>query len=191
MHVFINAMAVFFNVMANLWFVWYTARVQERAYKILLVPLHCFLSFTYSETRIIARDSHLLFWNSDYRQRFPLKSTGIWRYRKQPFGVLKFSLECWTNILFFCKLLLLCQICHACTYKYINIYIWWWMLLSSLSRLEEKCIRCVWNSPVSVSDLALQSQWRCLRCLSFLQVMKNWKHACRSNIISKSSYPLQ
>ena len=61
MLVFINAMAVFFNVMANLWFVWYTARVQERAYKILLVPLHCFLSFAYSETRIIARDSQLLF----------------------------------------------------------------------------------------------------------------------------------
>jgi len=31
-----------------------------------------------------------IFWNSDYRQRFPLKSTESSRYRKQRFGVLKF-----------------------------------------------------------------------------------------------------
>ena len=31
------------------------------------------LFYVYSETRIIARDSHSIFWNSDYRQRFPLK----------------------------------------------------------------------------------------------------------------------
>jgi len=41
-----------------------------------------FPSFTSSETRNVARDSHSTFWNSDYRQRFPLKSTEIWRYRK-------------------------------------------------------------------------------------------------------------
>ena len=31
--------------------------------------------------------------NSDYRQRIPLKSTEIWRYRTQPCGVLKFPLS--------------------------------------------------------------------------------------------------
>ena len=34
-----------------------------------------------------------IFWNSDYRQRFPLKSTGIWRYRILPFGVLRIPLS--------------------------------------------------------------------------------------------------
>jgi len=34
-----------------------------------------------------------VFWNSDYRQRFPLKSTEIWRYRKHLFYVLKFPLS--------------------------------------------------------------------------------------------------
>ena len=33
------------------------------------------------------------FWNSDYHQRFPLKSTDIWRYRIQPFYVLSFHLQ--------------------------------------------------------------------------------------------------
>jgi len=32
------------------------------------------------------------FWDSDYRQRFPLESTEIWRYRKHRFSVLKFPL---------------------------------------------------------------------------------------------------
>jgi len=44
----------------------------------------------------LARDSHSIFWNlrdSDYRQRCPLKSTEIRRYRKQRFGVLKFPLS--------------------------------------------------------------------------------------------------
>ena len=71
-------------------------RVEERAYNICQVQRSVrFLSFTYSETRIIARDSHSLFWNSDYRQRFPLKSNELWRYRKQGFGVtvLKFPLS--------------------------------------------------------------------------------------------------
>ena len=34
-----------------------------------------------------------IFWNSDYRQRFPLKSTEIWRYRIQPFGASKCHLS--------------------------------------------------------------------------------------------------
>jgi len=34
-----------------------------------------------------------IFWNSDYRQRFPLKSTEIWRSRKHQFCVLKFPLS--------------------------------------------------------------------------------------------------
>ena len=34
-----------------------------------------------------------IFWISDYRQRFPLKSTEIWRYRIHRFGVLKFPLS--------------------------------------------------------------------------------------------------
>jgi len=33
------------------------------------------------------------FWSSDYRQRFPLKSTEIWRCRKHQFCVLKFPLS--------------------------------------------------------------------------------------------------
>ena len=52
-----------------------------------------FLSFTYSETRILASDSHSIFWNSDFRQRFPLKSTEIWRSKKHWFCVLKFPLS--------------------------------------------------------------------------------------------------
>ena len=42
-----------------------------------------FSLFIYSETRNIARDSRSLFWNSDYRYRFPLKSTEICSYRIQ------------------------------------------------------------------------------------------------------------
>jgi len=34
-----------------------------------------------------------IFWNSDYRKRFPLKSTAIWRYRKHRFCVLKYPLK--------------------------------------------------------------------------------------------------
>jgi len=34
-----------------------------------------------------------IFWTSDYRQRFPFKSTDIWRYRIQPFCVLSFHLQ--------------------------------------------------------------------------------------------------
>jgi len=34
-----------------------------------------------------------IFWNLDYRQRFPLKSTELWKYRIQLFGVLKFPLS--------------------------------------------------------------------------------------------------
>jgi len=34
-----------------------------------------------------------IFWNSDYRQRFPLKSTQIWRYKTHQFCVLKFPLS--------------------------------------------------------------------------------------------------
>ena len=33
-----------------------------------------------------------IFWNSDHRQSFPLKSTEIWRYRKHRFCVLKIPL---------------------------------------------------------------------------------------------------
>ena len=32
-------------------------------------------------------------WNSDYRQRFPLKSTEFWRYRIQTFCVLSLHLQ--------------------------------------------------------------------------------------------------
>ena len=34
-----------------------------------------------------------IFWNSDYHQRFPIKSTDIWSYRIQPTCVLSFHLH--------------------------------------------------------------------------------------------------
>jgi len=40
-------------------------------------------------------DFSKLFWNSDYCQIFPLKSTDIWRYRIQPFCILSFHLQFW------------------------------------------------------------------------------------------------
>jgi len=72
----------------------HTARVDGRAYNICFAQLSvCFLSVIHSETRIIARGSHSIFWNSDCRQRFPLKSTEVWKYRKHRFCVLKWALQ--------------------------------------------------------------------------------------------------
>jgi len=67
---------------------------EERAYNICKTQHSVrFLSFTYSATWILASDSHSIFWNSDFRQRFPLKSTEIWRSKKHRFCVLKFPLS--------------------------------------------------------------------------------------------------
>jgi len=48
---------------------------------------------------LIARDSHLIFSNSDCRQRFPIKSTEIRRSRKHRFCVLKFPLTGWRRLI--------------------------------------------------------------------------------------------
>jgi len=53
-------------------------RRSGKASQHLLGATMCAFSFFY------------IFWNSDYRQRFPLKSTEIWRSRKHWFCVLKF-----------------------------------------------------------------------------------------------------
>jgi len=53
--------------------------VEERAYNICQVQRSVrFVSSTYSETRIIARESHSIFWKSDHRQRLPKKWTKKW-----------------------------------------------------------------------------------------------------------------
>jgi len=49
---------------------------------------HHWLSATHRAFSLFCR-----FWNSDYRQRFPLKLAEIWRYRKKRFGVLKLPLS--------------------------------------------------------------------------------------------------
>jgi len=57
-----------------------------------------------------------IFWNSDCRQRFPLKLTDIWRYRIQPFCVSSFDF----------KFLALSTppVVHIYIYTYIYIYIY-------------------------------------------------------------------
>jgi len=55
-------------------------RGVERAYNMRWAQHSVrFVCFIYSETQIIARDSHAIFSNSVYSQRLPLKSTEIWR----------------------------------------------------------------------------------------------------------------
>jgi len=51
--------------------------------------------FTVSRASANPRDSRSIFWKLDYHQRFPLKSTKMWRYRKRPdwFCLLKFPLR--------------------------------------------------------------------------------------------------
>ena len=48
----------------------------------------------------------------------------------------------------------------------------WWLLWLSL--LEKQYSSCVRNSPVFSYPFS-HGGWHCLRCLSFLKVMENWK----------------
>ena len=61
-----------------------------------------------------------IFWNLDHHQRFPPKSTEIWRYRKDRFCVLKFpsSPLQWT-----CG-----TVCRICIYdsSWNDAQPWWW-----------------------------------------------------------------
>ena len=79
-------MCVFFVIDTTGW--------VERAYNICQAQQSVlFLYFIHAETRIIARDFHSILWKSDYNQRFPLKSTETWKYRKYRFCVMKFPLS--------------------------------------------------------------------------------------------------
>jgi len=62
---------------------------------------------------------------------------------------------------------------------------WRWLLLSS--HLEKKCSNCVWSSLV-FSYLASHSEWHCLWLFFLLQVIKYWKHSCRSSVIDTRTY---
>jgi len=75
------------------------------------------LFYIFSETRIIANDSHSIFWDSNCCQRFPLKSAEIWRYRNHRFGVLKISLSHFHST---CGLRISCQ---PWMYKTITLFI--------------------------------------------------------------------
>jgi len=60
---------------------WDTHGWSGKGLQHLLGATKCVFSFFY------------IFWNSDYRQRFPRQSTDIWRDRKHRFCVLKFPLS--------------------------------------------------------------------------------------------------